>query len=187
MKINENNKSYWIAATEMPISKGDKINFTEEMQMQQFESKTLHRTFDNIMFVSHVEAGAADTSSHKQQNIHVTNALASSLKKSKISPFKTADTLGVAETYQKAKSLAGKKVKIRGKVTKVSHMIMGKNWIHIQDGTGDNKTDDIVFTSVKEDAKAGDIITAEGTVAIDKDFGYGYFYPVIIEESTFTK
>ncbi len=184
MKVSEGGKNYWIAANQIAVKKGDKISFTQEMQMSNFHSKTLNRTFDNILFVSEVSGrGVAP----KAQNIHVKNALAATLKKVKVSPFKQADTLSVAEVYEKAKNLQGQKIKVRGKVTKVSHMIMGKNWIHIQDGTGDEKSDDLVFTSKGSDAKAGDIVTAEGVVAVDKDFGYGYFYPVIIQESTFSK
>ena len=187
MKVSEGGKSYWIAATKLAVKKGDNISFAQEMQMPNFHSKTLNRTFENIMFVSEVQGAKMVANSHKQQNAHVQNSLKESLKHAKISPYKTKDTLGVSETYQKAKALAGKRIKIRGKVTKVSPMIMGKNWVHIQDGTGDSKSDDIVFTSQKEMPKVGDVVTAEGIVAVDKDFGYGYFYPIIIEESSFSK
>ena len=190
MKVSEGGKSYWIAATQLDVKTGDKISFAEEMVMPKFESKTLKRTFENIMFVSEVTAGDAQPeakSSHKKQNIHTKNSLAESLKRTKVSSYKQEGTLGVEETFLKAKELTGKTIKIRGKVTKVAHMIMGKNWIHIQDGTGDKRTDDIVFTSTKESPKTGDIVTAQGVVATDKDFGYGYFYPIIMENSTFTK
>jgi len=190
MKVSEGGKSYWIAATKINIQKGAKIQFAEEMSMHNFQSKTLGRTFENIMFVSEVQAEGAvseEKSSHQQQNIHTKNSLANTLKQAKVSPYKKEGTLSVEETFLKAKSLVGKQVKIRGKVTKVSHMIMKKNWVHIQDGTGDARTNDIVFTTPKETPKMGDIVTAEGTVAVDKDFGYGYFYPVIIEQSSFSK
>ena len=190
MKVSEGGKSYWIAATQIEIKTGDKISFAEEMVMPQFESKTLKRTFENIMFVTDVKGAkdaAAAKSSHKQQNIHTKNSLAETIKRTKVSTYKQEGTLGVEETFLKAKELSGKTIKIRGKVTKVARMIMGKNWVHIQDGTGDNHTDDIVFTCAKETPKRGDVVTAQGVVAIDKDFGYGYFYPIIMENSTFTK
>jgi hypothetical protein len=190
MKVSEGGKSYWIAATKIDIKKGAKIQFAEEMSLQNFQSKTLKRTFENIMFVSEIAREGTlseDKSSHKQQNIHTKNSLANTLKSTTVSPYKKEGMLSVAETFSKAKSLAGKTIKIRGKVTKVSHMIMKKNWVHLQDGTGDVKTNDIVFTTAKETPKVGDIVTAEGIVAVEKDFGYGYFYPVIIENSTFTK
>lgn len=96
-------------------------------------------------------------------------------------------TLSVADLYAQKNELAGKTVTIKGNVAKVSEAIMGKNWVHIQDGTGAEGTNDIVFTSATQSAKVGDQIIASGTVAVDKDFGYGYLYPVIVEEASFSK
>ena len=79
-------------------------------------------------------------------------------------------------------------VLVRGKVVKYAPGIMGKNWIHLQDGSGSaaKSNNDLVFTS-KETAKVGDVITASGTLGKDRDFGSGYKYSVIIEEATFKK
>lgn len=94
--------------------------------------------------------------------------------------------LTVADVYSKKQSLNGKVITVTGNVVKVSDGIMGKSWIHIQDGTGGKETNDLVFTSATQSATVGDHVTAKGTVSIDKDFGYGYFYPVIVEEATFS-
>lgn len=94
--------------------------------------------------------------------------------------------LTIADLYAKKSELSGKVITIHGSVVKVSEAIMGKNWIHIQDGSGVKETSDIVFTSATQSAKVGDHVTAKGTVAIDKDFGYGYFYSIIVEEATFS-
>jgi len=94
----------------------------------------------------------------------------------------------VAEIFNKKAELAGKKVQVRGKVVKVSKNIMGMNWVHIQDGTGDpSKSNfDLVVTTQDEPHK-GDIVTVEGTVHADKDFGAGYRYDVIIQEAKIKK
>lgn len=99
----------------------------------------------------------------------------------------TDGVYSVADLYAHKADLAGKTVTVKGNVVKVSEAIMGKNWIHIQDGTGAEGTNDIVFTSASQSAAVGDQVTATGTVAIDKDFGYGYLYSVIVEEATFSK
>jgi hypothetical protein len=72
-------------------------------------------------------------------------------------------------------------------VVKVNNKIMGRNFVHIQDGTGDAKagTDDLVVTS-KQTAKIGDQVSIEGTAGINRDFGYGYTYPLLIEEASIT-
>lgn len=98
----------------------------------------------------------------------------------------TKGALTVADLFAKKQELNGKVVTIQGNVVKVSDGIMGKSWIHIQDGTGGKETNDIVFTSATQTAKVGDHVTAKGTLSIDKDFGYGYFYSVIVEEATFS-
>jgi aspartyl/asparaginyl-tRNA synthetase len=94
----------------------------------------------------------------------------------------------VADIYGKAASLNGKKVKIKGQVMKFSPQIMGKNWLHLQDGTGDpqKNTHDLVVTSANK-AEKGDTVTVEGVVAVNKDFGAGYKYAVIVEDVTITR
>ena len=76
----------------------------------------------------------------------------------------------------------GKTVKLKGKVTKYNGGIMQKNWIHLQDGTAAGDKFDITITSTQE-VKVGDMITVEGQIALNKDFGYGYFYDVIMENA----
>jgi len=97
------------------------------------------------------------------------------------------DTVSVADLYAKKQELSGKVVVVEGNVVKVSDGIMGKSWVHIQDGTGGKETNDVVFTSATQSATVGDHIIAKGTVSIDKDFGYGYFYSVIVENAVFSK
>lgn len=90
----------------------------------------------------------------------------------------------VQEVFAKRKELAGKIVRVRGKVVKYNPSIMGRNWIHIQDGTGEplQNTHDLVVTSASG-ANVGEILTVEGRLAADKDFGAGYTYAAIIEEA----
>ncbi len=91
----------------------------------------------------------------------------------------------IADIWANRKSLAGKTVTVRGKVVRFNGGILGRNWIHVQDGTGvaAKGTHDILVTS-DATAKIGDTVTATGTVALDKDFTAGYVYPVMIEGAT---
>ena len=104
----------------------------------------------------------------------------------KVEKAKGKDAYTVGELYAKSATLDKHTVAVRGKVVKVSRMIMGKNWVHLRDGSGDaaKGTNDIVVTSL-EDPKMGEVVTARGTLHKDKDFGAGYKYAVIIEEGTF--
>jgi hypothetical protein len=94
----------------------------------------------------------------------------------------------VGELFAKVASLNKQKVTVKGKVVKVNPDIMGKNWLHIQDGTGDpaKNTHDLVVTSV-DIAEKGAIISLEGILAADKDFGSGYRYDVIVEDAVLMK
>jgi len=102
----------------------------------------------------------------------------------KIEKAEGENSYTVAELFKKSSELDNKKVKVRGKVVKVSKMIMGKNWIHIQDGTGDamNNSHDLVVTTMAEPQKDS-IIIVDGVLHKDKDFGYNYKYAVIIEDA----
>jgi hypothetical protein len=64
---------------------------------------------------------------------------------------------------------------------------MGRNFVHVQDGTGDAKagTNNLVVTS-KQTAAVGDKVTISGVVVVNRDFGSGYSYPLLIEEATVT-
>ena len=86
------------------------------------------------------------------------------------------------EVYQEKDKLKGKRVTLRGKVVKYNEAIMGKNWLHLRDGTGKDPTDDLTVTTQAK-AKVGDTVLVEGTVTLDKDLGAGYKYDVIIEDA----
>lgn len=103
-----------------------------------------------------------------------------------MSTLMAGEMVTVADLFAKGASLKGKEVTVKGKITKVSEGIMGKNWVHVQDGTGDaaKKTNDIIFTT-QEVPKMGAEVKATGIVATDLDLGYGYKYKVLVEKATF--
>lgn len=178
MKVKEGEQTYWVAVTATPVTVGQTVTFIEQMWMPHFKSRTLGRTFDKILFASMAYAPGMHPSAGQ---VKPKNAPDTVLKKAE-------GGYSVAEVFEKRASLKGKTVRVRGKVTKISKGIMKRNWVHLEDGTGNAVTNDLVFTSASPLSIAvGDIVIAKGTVTVDKDFGYGYFYPVIIEQSTFSK
>jgi hypothetical protein len=88
----------------------------------------------------------------------------------------------VQEVYEEKAKLNGKRVTLRGKVVKYNEAIMGKNWLHLRDGTGKDPTDDLTVTTQAK-AKVNDTVLVEGTVTLGKDLGAGYKYDVIIEDA----
>jgi hypothetical protein len=89
----------------------------------------------------------------------------------------------LSDLFSNKKTYEGKVIKITGKVTKLNTGIMGKNWVHIQDGSESGGEYDLTVTTAGE-AVIGSTITYEGKIALDKDFGYGYFYKIIMEDAT---
>ena len=91
----------------------------------------------------------------------------------------------VAALHQEKSALAGQQVRVQGKVVKVNNGIMDRNFLHVQDGTGDQKTNDLTVTS-QQTAKVGDQVLVKGRVLVNKDFGAGYAYPLLLEEASVT-
>lgn len=91
----------------------------------------------------------------------------------------------VAQVYQEKTALAGQMVRVQGKVVKVNNGIMKRNFVHVRDGTGDQNSNNLIITSTQT-AKVGDPVVITGKVVLDRDFGSGYSYPLLIEESTIT-
>jgi hypothetical protein len=89
----------------------------------------------------------------------------------------------VEEVFAEKDQLAGTKVSFRGKVVKVNPEIMGKNWLHVRDGSGAGPTSDLTVTTEADLPKVGDTVLVTGIVGLDRDFGLGYQYDVIIEDA----
>ena len=193
----------WIAVPETKITVGDQMSFKEGLVMTNFQSKTLKRSFDSIIFsngiIAQPKAEVVKTPpkdlsvpsistgtdfKNKQKVVIGSQPAVASKEKVSVTRAKGPNAYTVAEVYRDSARLNKKKVVVRGKVVKASSGIMKKTWIHIQDGTGSQAkgTHNLVFTT-KGTANVGDVITVSGTVAKDRDFGYGYSYKVILEDA----
>ncbi len=176
LQVDENGNQYWIAAPQTNVQKGEIVYYSNGMEMKNFHSATLNKTFDSILFVQSVSTEAAPNS------LSAAHAQTQNIQKEQISiePPKGAKT--IADIYSQKKSLEGHSVEIKGKVVKFNPDIMNRNWIHIQDGTSYGEDYDLLVTST-DNVAVGDVIIVQGTVALDKDFGAGYSYPVMIENA----
>ena len=213
----------WVAIPQSKVEVGQEVLANPGMVMKDFESKSLNKTFDVIIFSS----GLGDPS--KPSNPKKNAAMGGSMGGSSFAAAMQAESGGanphantggamggaamaepsggsttaivpaaevkvdkatgdnaqtIGECFNKAKELDNKKVRVRGKVMKVSMMIMGKNWLHLQDGTGNpmKNTHDLVVTTMAVPEKDS-IVVIEGTLHANKDFGAGYKYEVIIEDA----
>lgn len=175
MNVEENGKQFWIAVNQMPVKEGETLYFSKSMEMKNFKSDVLDRTFESILFVDDISRQAMNQGMKQPHPIPTTT-------KGKVDIQKPSDGKSVAEVFSGMSSLNGKIVKVRGKVMKYNPGIMGTNWIHIQDGTSSQNDYDLLVTS-NTPVELGQIITAEGKVVTNKDFGSGYAYKVLIENA----
>lgn len=193
-RVQATPKDVWIASTELPIKIGDRMTAAIDMPMENFNSKTLNRSFPLIYFVSGVtrdgEARAmqpamADALAPAASHGGATASAAPQVVES-IAPAPGGVT--IAQIWAQRQALSGKVVVLRGKVVKVNNAIMGSNWFHLQDGSGIAKdgTNDLTVTT-SATVNVGDIVTISGTLATGKDFGSGYAYDAIVEKATVTQ
>ncbi|MCK5517652.1 MAG: DNA-binding protein, partial [Desulfobulbaceae bacterium] len=201
----------WVAIPETKIAKGATVTYKSGMVMKNFSSTTLNRTFESIIFSPGLEGekstqfhakatddsfAAAVKSESSKTAVPAPPMEASGGSLGAITPFKeitvtkssAVNGYTVEEIFAQSKKLNGQKISLHGVVTKVSANIMGRNWIHLQDGTGNpmKNTHDIVATT-SELPELNSKITVEGILAAEKDFGAGYKYAAIIEQATIIK
>jgi hypothetical protein len=180
LKVEEGSETYWIAITKTDFGAGDVLYYDEGLEMANFESKDLKRTFEKILFVQNI----SDQPTLPGEQLPMTNTKPQkpTLEKQNIQIETAEDGISIATLYSNRTKYRDQTVKIRGQVTKVNQNIMGKNWIHVQDGTESEGNFDLTITT-DQLVNIGEIVTFEGKIALDKDFGAGYTYTVIMEEA----
>lgn len=174
LRVTEGNKEYWMAAPLTDIKVGAILTYNSAMEMKGFESKELKKKFEVIYFVDNLETKLGYGSMNKPQKPVIAQE--------NITVEKIADGITIADLFNNLNKYSNKVVKIKGQVVKLNTGIMGKNWIHIQDGTKSGDNFDLTITTNDMVGK-NDIIVATGKIVLDKDFGYGYSYKVIMEDA----
>lgn len=182
--MEEGGSDYWIAVSKMSIDEGQILYYNYGLEMKDFKSKELNRTFPSVYFIqeSSTEPNAVKPAKKQMQMQPKTPEIV----KNDFDVEKAEGGITISELYSNKEKYAGKIVKIRGKVTKFNPAIMNRNWLHIQDGTDNNGQFDLTVTTL-EKVNVGAVVTLEGVIALDKDFGAGYAYELIMEESKIVK
>lgn len=182
LNVDENGETYWMAISNMPVTVGDTYYYDGGMVMKDFESKQLEKTFDEIIFAESVRT-TEKIAENSDVNPHVTTNPEFNVDV-KIEKAKNGTSL--EELFSDKESFSGKSIIVKGEVVKVNNGILDKNWVHIMDGTKfENKGDLTITTS--EFVKVGDIVTFKGNISLDKDFGQGYMYDILLEEGELIK
>lgn len=184
LRVKAEQGEVWAAVPEAELAVGTVVTVANPMLMSNFESTALQRTFEAVYFgtLSSGEAGVAVPPGHP--DISGTPSADPGVVVGQVDKASGADARTVAETWAERDALAGRRVVVRGVVVKYLVGILGKNWVHLRDGSGDAAagTNDLTVTTLEE-VKVGDTITITGTVRTEADFGLGYRYPVLVEDA----
>lgn len=199
--LDKDGEKTWVAVPEMQVSEGEEVVLKPGIEMVNFTSSTLNRTFERIILSTGPVSKKGEPVEKNMEMPHgdlpmgmmkapASGGMGVSTKIGDIKVEKAAgqNAYTIAEVYEKKSDLCNNKVIVQGKVVKVLPKILGKNWIHLQDGSGDEKKEnyDLVVTS-QDMPSVGNVVTVSGTLHTDKDFGAGYKYNVIVEEASITK
>jgi hypothetical protein len=184
VRVVEDKKDYWVAINRMEIKEGEIYFWSEGGEMTNFTSKELKRTFPSIFFVQDF----TDKPILSKPQVPLTSMAGKQKAPEKpgITVPRAEGGITIAELYSKKNSFQGKTIKIRGEVVKFTPQIMKKNFVHLQDGTKDGDNWDLAITT-QDSVTTGDVVIFEGIVTLNKDFGYGYIYDLIVEDAKLKK
>lgn len=180
LHVEETGGDKWLALPSMEAKANDVYYYTGGMEMNNFESPELGRTFPKVYFIEAVSK--SPTLSKADEAAYPHSARNPKPEKQSVSVEPAQGGVTVGELYKNKSSYVDKKVRIKGKVVKFNANIMDKNWVHLQDGTEFSGKFDITATTDTE-VSVGNVITLEGVIKLDKDFGYGYSYEILLEDA----
>jgi hypothetical protein len=188
VRLKAGEREIWAAVPRTAVQVGDRVTIPSGMEMKDFHSKTLDRTFESLWFgTGMVKAEEAAAMAGRGGGAgHGASRGASAGEPVEPGSIPKVDGgYTVAELFAKRTELSAQQIAVRGKVVKYNAGIMGRNWLHIQDGTGEPGSNDLTVTC-NYAAKVGDVVLIQGTLILDKDFGAGYKYPVMLEATQVT-
>ena len=191
--VKEKKAEYWVVTPSMDAKPGDTYKYRGGMLMNDFYSEELDRTFDEVLFLeAFLSLDATGTQSmdmpHGMNEAMSAQSTGSNVaqEKSDVKVEAAEGSITIAELFSDLNAYEGKKVRITGEVTKFNAAIMERNWVHLQDGTEYDGKFDLTATTT-ERFEVGSTVILEGEVSLDKDFGYGYSYEILLEKATEVK
>ncbi|MEI6433899.1 MAG: hypothetical protein WCP32_03570 [Bacteroidota bacterium] len=183
LKVSEDTILHWLAVPTVEFTIGDTLYYQGGLLMPDFKSKELGKTFDNVLFLEIVSK--TQEGSKKQSTVTPDHGAKPKQSRLAITVEPAPDGITIAELFRNKEQYSGKEVRIRAQVSKFNTGIMGENWVHLQDGTSFGEKFDLTATTANSTIVIGDIVTIEGRITLNKDFGSGYFFEMIIEEAIF--
>jgi len=189
----------WAAIPQAKVAVGDTVTIENPMVIDGFKSPTLKRSFEHILFgtlagrPSPMQSAAAARGANPHAGMPAMAGMPGAPVAAEaplgppVAKATGANAHTIAELFASKGTVKDQPVTVRGRVTKFNAAIMGKNWVHIEDGSGKGAADGNLVVTTKDIASVGDVVVVQGTVRTDKDFGAGYSYALIVEDATVAK
>ena len=180
LKVNEHGEKFWLAISKREIEVGDTYYYKGGLLKRNFFSQEFNRVFETVYLVSNIWKKTNKTASDAASDEALTNVHARHPTPDlKVENIKHAESaVKLTDLFSNKVKYANQTIRVTGKVVKVNPMIMNRNWLHLQDGSGEGL--DLTVTTL-EKIPLGAVVSLEGTIALDKDFGAGYRYDIIME------
>lgn len=179
IRVKENAEEFWIAITKREIKIGNTYYFRGGLLKKNFQSQEFNRVFESVYLVGDFREEGAAASTGAVEAVPAADA---TLPPKNLTPAPGA--IKIADLVANIAKYDGKTVKITGKCIKINPMIMGRNWLHLQDGSGKNLELTVTTTDM---VQLGAVVTLEGIVGVNRDFGAGYKYDYIVESAKVLK
>jgi len=184
LRVEKNGDDLWIAVDKQEFQPGETVYFEGGLEMNDFKSSELDRTFKTIYFVQDISTQPIrhDQPGGTKMDMNYDEPQHPVITKVDVNVDQAEGIIPIGDLYAKKADYSGKTVKVKGQVTKVNSGIMGRNWVHIQDGTSSGDDFDLTVTTNDQPA-VGDVVIYSGVIGVDKDFGAGYTYDLILENA----
>jgi hypothetical protein len=183
VEVDTGSERVWAAGPQTPVTVGETVSLSNAMPMPNFHSKSLDRTFDQLYFVSAIGRSSIPNGAQPSAMAPHPIETAAQPEMDFSGIVRAEDGHTIADIFEGRSTLAGHEVAVRGIVVKVNTQILGKNWIHLQDGTVGPGGETKLIATGSETAEVGSTVLVRGILATDQDLGHGYQYDALIEEA----
>lgn len=182
--VDADGGTFWAAGPRFAVSVGDEVTVHNPIAMRDYYSRTLERTFDVVYFAGSITRDGGEAAASGGIPGHAADHGTPAKVDVDLSGLERPEGgKTVAEVFAESATLTGQEIAVRGRVVKFNGGILGKNWIHLRDGTGAEGSNDLVVTTAAS-VSVGDTVLVRGVLKTDRDLGYGYQYEVILEDAS---
>ena len=176
MEVEEDDATFWVAVSKMSVSVGDKFFYAGGLLKRDFYSREFDRNFETLYLVSRITPAPGNSSS--------TSGEKSKAEVERVEIDVPSDAVSLSALFANKQDYNGKTIKVKGQCIKINNQIMDRNWVHVEDGSElDGEKIDLTITTM-EMVPLGAVVVFEGVINLNKDFGAGYRYDIIMEDAS---